>query len=111
MGALRKDSMSKQRYALPDLEAYLQATLRPVKPRTAFVSDLGAKLSKIPPAVRATPPILKYTVLAIAGAVSAAVIVVTGVRAAVTILGTLGLLVALKEQARQKQTATVRPSS
>jgi hypothetical protein len=103
--------MNKQRYALPDLEAYLQATLRPVKPRTAFVSDLGARLSKVHPAVRATPPILKYTVLAIAGAVSGAVILVTGVRAAVTVLGALGLLLAFREQARQKQTATVRSST
>jgi hypothetical protein len=53
---------------------------------------------------------LKYTALAIAGAVGGAVIVITGVRAVVTVLGALGLLVALKEQAHQKQGASVRLS-
>jgi hypothetical protein len=110
MGAQRKVGMTQQKYTLPDLEDYLRSTLRPVKPRTAFVSDLRARLAKVPPAVRATPPILKYTALAIAGAVGGAVIVITGVRAVVTVLGALGLLVALKEQAHQKQGASVRLS-
>jgi hypothetical protein len=58
--------------------------------------------------VQVTPPILKFTVLALAGAVSGALIIVTSVRTAVTILGALGLLVAFREQARQKQAAAVR---
>jgi hypothetical protein len=98
-----------RRYQISDLEAYLQSTLRPVDPRPAFVTSLKTRLAQIPPAARSTPRLVQYTLIGLAGAVTAAVLVVSGVRAAMTMIGAVGLMVHIADQARHKKGNRMQP--
>jgi hypothetical protein len=97
------------RYQIADLEAYLQSTLHPVNPRPAFVTGLKSRLAQITPVARSTPKTLQYAIIGVAGAATAAVLVISGVRAAVTIIGALGLMFHLTDQARQKKGNHMQP--
>ena len=85
---------------LADLEAYLEATLNPITPRPAFVNSLGIRLME---ATFSEPSVPQYVFLAVAGVISGIIIVVTGIRAAITILGALGIVRSLKGQIRQER--------
>jgi hypothetical protein len=75
-----------------ELEYYLRAILIPVEPRADFVSDLGARLTATPFEKKQFPVRFKYALLAVAGVISSFIIVITGIRATLTLLGAMGLM-------------------
>ena len=101
-------SLEGQDYELSDLEAYLEATFQPVKPRPGFVSILREKLLVIPIPVRSSLALFRYALLGIAGLVSSLIILVTGIRATVTVLGTLGILHHIRGEIQKRQTAQIQ---
>lgn len=85
---------------LSELESFLTRVYRPVTPRPDFVSGLRAKLVSLPEKNRLTPKVFKYTVLGIAGVLSSVILIVTGIRATMTIIGTVSLLRQIRNQDR-----------
>lgn len=90
---------------LSGIESYLQNLLKPVTPRPKFVSGLGERLlqTPIPPARWVT--FLGYTALISAGLISGAIILATGVRAVLAVIGALGVAHQIKEQKYQNRLA------
>jgi len=81
-----------------ELEYYLRTVLKPVEPRADFVSDLGARLAGAPYTKQRLPVRLQYALLAAAGLISSLIIVITGIRATLTLLGAMGLMRHIKGQ-------------
>ncbi len=93
---------------LADLEASLGKSLVPVEPRRAFVNGLKGRLMAAPePQLPSMSPALQYTLLGALGLVSGMIILVTGIRATVTLLGAIGLLSQFKKPERIP--GTLRP--
>lgn len=90
-------------YNLQQLELNLREIFPPVVPSTVFVSDLKKSLLKYPRWKIAIPDLLKSIMLVSAGLVSGLLILVTGIRAIVTILGTFKILRQIKTQVNNKQ--------
>jgi hypothetical protein len=81
-----------------ELENYLQEVLVPVSPRLSFVSGLKERLLEAPvPRLSSMPKGLQYTLLGALGVASGLLIIVTGIRATVTLLAALGLLSQMKK--------------
>lgn len=81
------------------LEEYLDESLLPVKPRQAFVAGLGSRLMTEPELqLPSISPVLQYTLLGALGFFSGVIIIMTGIRATITLLGTLGLLSQLRKR-------------
>jgi hypothetical protein len=89
------------------LEAYLQASLMPVSPRPEFIDGLRVRLNNAPIPKSTAPVVIQFGILAAAGMISGLILLVAGLRALVTILGTLGLLRHARGQ-RQEQAAAVQ---
>jgi len=85
---------------LLELEYYLLKVLKPVEPRAGFVSDLGARLADTQVTRIQFPFKVQYIFLAAAGLISSVIIVITGIRATVTLLGAMGLMRHIKTQAQ-----------
>ena len=83
-----------------ELEYYLRTILRPVEPKADFVADLGARLAHEPGKESYLPFKLQYALLAVAGLISSTIIVITGIRATLTLLGAMGLMRHIKGQAQ-----------
>jgi hypothetical protein len=82
-----------------EIEAKLQENLVPVKPRSAFVSSLKERILTAPePKLPSMPPALQYSILGALGLFSSVLIVVTGIRATVTLIGALGLISQLRKR-------------
>ena len=92
------------------LETLLDAIYQPVEPKPFFVSDLKARLMGAPIPVRTAPTRRQLAMLAVAGVVSGVIILVTGLRAAVTVLVALGILRQMKGQMGGSQAATLPPA-
>ena len=92
----RKELTQKE---IEEMEAKLQESLVPVTPRPTFVSALKGRLMTAPePKLPSMPPALQYTILGGLGLISSILIVVTGIRAAVTLIGALGLISQLRKR-------------
>ena len=78
---------------ITEMEDYLDDTLIPVKPSPTFISGLRDRLLVAPEQQLASmPPALQYTLLGVLGVFSGIIILVTGVRAMVTLWGAIGIL-------------------
>jgi hypothetical protein len=85
--------------ALAGLEDYLEESLLPVRPRQAFVAGLKNRLIMAPePQLPSIPPVLQFTLLGALGIFSGLLIIITGIRATITLLGALGLLSQLRKR-------------
>ena len=103
----------KNRRAVNDLasvENALAGILQPVRPSHEFVGGLRSRLLSKNPGLAFGSPNKKWqNALLVGGAVvSAIVLLVAGIRALISLLGTLGLLHQLNQQTKNKRTATVR---
>jgi hypothetical protein len=76
-----------------------------------FVSDLKARLVSESIIKQPTPPLSRYVLLAAAGLISSVILVITGVRATVTVLGALGILHHIREQVQHKQVVAIPPTA
>ena len=90
-------------YNLQELESNLREILRPVVPSQDFVADLKKRLLRYPRWKIALPAMLKSIMLVSAGLISGLIILVSGMRAIVTILGTFKILRQIKTQENKKQ--------
>jgi ribose/xylose/arabinose/galactoside ABC-type transport system permease subunit len=95
-------------YNLQELEANLRGILQPVVPTPDFVADLKKSLLRYPRWKIAFPGMLKSIMLVSAGLFSGAIILVTGIRAIVTILGTFKILRRIKTQVNKKQVSATQ---
>ena len=97
---------------LRELERHLASTLAPVEPRPEFIRNLRVKLiGKESKNILGLPPQRVREGLLIAGGVlSLFVVVLTGIRAALTVLSALGLL-QLKKQVENNSKAPLQPTA
>jgi ribose/xylose/arabinose/galactoside ABC-type transport system permease subunit len=95
-------------YNLKDLELNLREIFPPVVPSTIFVADLKKSLLRYPRWKIALPGMLKSIMLVSAGLVSGVLILTTGIRAIVTILGTFKILRQIKAQVNKKQVSATQ---
>ena len=100
----------KKDFSLSDLEADLQATLKPVEPRPVFRSELKVRLNQMHLQRRARLVMFRTLVLIFVGLISSVLIVITSVRAAITILGLLGIFRLVMNGPRSSKTVTSRPA-
>lgn len=64
------------------LEAYLDASLKPIHPRTEYLDAARQRLTQYTPPPATFPPALRYTLIFLLGLLSSAVIVIAGVKIA-----------------------------
>ena len=95
-------------YNLQDLDSNLREIFQPVVPSTVFVADLKKSLLRYPRWKITLPDMLKSIMLVSAGLVSGVLILVTGIRAIVTILGTFKILRQIKTQVNNKQVSATQ---
>ena len=82
-----------------ELEVNLDNALIPVKPRSAFVSGLQGRLLSLPePQLPAMPSAIQYLLLGFVGVLGGVLIILTGIRATLTLLGAIGILSQLKKR-------------
>jgi len=89
------------------IEDYLYSALYPVNPSSTFVQSLKSRLMDAPEPVNRSKEIMQYSLLGLAGVLSGIIIIVTGIRATVTILGALGILRQVRNRANRQGTAAV----
>ena len=97
-------------YNLQELESNLRVILLPVVPSLDFVTDLKKHLLRYPRWKIALPGMLKSIMLVGAGLISGVIILVTGIRAIVTIFGTFKILRQIKTQVNKKQVSATQTS-
>jgi len=90
-------------YNFQELESSLRKILLPVDPSPDFVADLKTSLLRYPRWKIAFPGVIKSIMLVSAGLISGTLILVTGIRAIVTILFTFKILRQIKTQVDKKQ--------
>ena len=82
-----------------EMEAKLKESLVPVNPRPVFVSALKERILTAPEVkLPSMPPALQYSILGALGLFSSILIIVTGIRATVTLIGALGLISQLRKR-------------
>ena len=89
---------------LPGIEIMLKTTLKPVTPRSEFVKNLRQRL--LDPdrlAVRIPQINTRHSlILSLAGIAGGTLFLVTGLRAVLSLIGALGVIVLLKRQGQTK---------
>jgi hypothetical protein len=85
-------------YNLQELESNLREIFQPVVPTTDFVAGLKKSLLRYPRWKIALPGMLKSIMLVSAGLLSGLIILVTGIRAIVTIFGAFKIFRQIKTQ-------------
>lgn len=95
----------KAHRSLAALESLLEASLKPVTPRQEFVQDLRARLvSGIEHKVLGMPLRTFQNVLLAVGAVaSGGILLFTGLRAVISLLGAIGLVRRYNQQAAERR--------
>jgi len=76
----------------PSIETYLGSALRPIQPRATFVAGLKSKLETEALTRRPGLSLLQMMLIAAIGISSSILLILTGVRAVVAVLGALSLL-------------------
>ncbi len=107
MKTFKRPDKSRREAELARVESYLRASLQPVEPRPAFAASLKARLAKETVTSTPAPMLFQYVLLSLAGIASGALLVLAGVRAAVTVLGLLGVLHQARGQMEAKRSTLV----
>ncbi len=95
----------------PSIETYLGSALRPIQPRATFVTGLRSKLKTEALTRRPGLSLLQFLLVAVIGMSSSILLVFTGVRVVVAVLGVLGLLRLASGPAHDKDSVTIAPAS
>ena len=96
--------LSKQRSAFDQeeigrMEEVMQESLVLVKPHPAFISKLKERILSAPePSVPSKAPVLQYALFGFVGIFSSILIIVTGIRAMITLLGALGIISQMRKR-------------
>jgi hypothetical protein len=107
MKTFKMPGKGKREAELARVENYLRATLQPVELRPAFAASLKTRLAKGSFTVTPAPILFQYVLLALAGIASGALLFLAGARAAVTVLGLLGILHTARGQMEAKRSSLV----
>ena len=99
---------------LAAMETYLQSMMEPVAPRPLFIKNLGERLfgrlaNDAPDLEVEIAP--HYALLAGAGILSSVLILVTSIRAFLTLKGTIVSLRRVRSQVAQKRSAPLTPAA
>lgn len=99
------------RMELVHLEGYLGRTLQPVTPRAEFVDALRDKLSRVDLQAEENllekgPRALHLALLGGAGILSSLLLVITGIRAVIALVGAIGAIKQMRQQLAAKPTIT-----
>jgi hypothetical protein len=94
----------------PSIETYLGSALRPIQPRATFVTGLKSKLETEALTRRPGLSLMQFILVTVIGISSSLLLVFTGVRAVVAILGALSLLRLTSARARKKTSVTIAPA-
>jgi len=92
---------------LSKFEKRLQSVLRPIIPNHNYVENLRARLQGAPQVRKNKSNFLRYSVLGFAGVLSSAILIVTGVRAALTFIGAIGIIYHAKGHLRNNSSVPV----
>jgi hypothetical protein len=95
------------RLELNHLEGYLERTLQPVAPRAEFVNTLRDKLSRVEiqaeeELLENEPRALHLALLGGAGILSSLLLVITGIRAVLALIGAIGALKQMRQRLEVK---------
>jgi hypothetical protein len=93
------------------IESYLGSALKPIQPRPVFVTGLRSKLATESRSRQAGLTILQYLILAAVGIGSGILLILTGARAIVAILGVLSVLRLNSGQTQKKPNITIVSAS
>lgn len=99
---------------LAAMERYLQSLMEPVTPRALFINNLrnrlfGRKDPVVPDLEVDFAP--HYALIAGAGILSSVLILITSIRALLTLKGTIGSLRRVRSQVAQKRSAPLTPAA
>jgi hypothetical protein len=94
----------------PSIETYLGSALRPIQPRATFVTGLKSKLEIEALTRRPGLSLLQFILVTMIGISSSLLLISTGVRVIIAVLGVLGLLRLTSARARKKDSYTVVPA-
>ena len=88
---------------LSNVEDDLRILFRPVKPRPSYVSESKTRLIQATQQKRSWLAALQLLIMAMTFIAGGVFILVLSIRAAITLLSTLGLLQLVKDEARRKR--------
>jgi hypothetical protein len=91
----------------PSIETYLGSALRPIQPRATFVSDLRSKLETEALTRRPGLSLLEFALVVVVGIFSSILLVFTGLRVLVAVLGALSLVRMTNATAHKKSSVTI----
>ena len=105
LGFFRMTKNKVDKKGILEIEALLDHYLRPVDPRPEFVSQLQQRLfDSARPVVRINgKKYLEYGFIAVASLIGSALVIMTGVRAVLTVMSALGILHFVKSRSDDKQ--------
>ena len=93
---------------LQGLESYLYETLKPVKPRHEFIEGLKGRVVVETNKNRSPSNPLQTTLIIAVGVISSVIILITGIRAALTLLDSIKILRLSRYQAKRQLVTPVR---
>ena len=97
-------------FDFPTIESYLGSALRPIQPRATFVNGLKSKLTTEALTRKVGLSTLQYLLIILVGISSTILIILSGTRAIVGVLGALGLLRLASSQQKEKNQVSVSPA-
>jgi hypothetical protein len=95
---------------LSEVDSYLDYIFQPVSPRSQFVNQLEKRLVATPPPRIYFSNVLQYTILGVVGFFSSLIILVTGIRATMTFIGTLSVLRQIRTEIQHKRETQINSS-
>lgn len=102
----RDEFLKASKDRLVELEQHLSGVLRPIKPRQEFVKGLRQRIDVLhKPSVVGNLSFFQFLLVVLAGVFSAAILMVMGTRALLSLLTALGIV----ETSRQKKPGQLSP--
>ena len=92
---------------IPQIESVLGAALRPVEPRSAFISGLRTRLVNEAHTSKPGLNTFHYLLLMMVGVITSILLILTGARAIIGVIGAMSILRLLGDQAKQKNEFSV----
>lgn len=107
---MKDNLVQKQRNS--ELESLLETYLVPVKPRPEFVKQLRRRLldSARPKVHFPGDKYLDYGLITLVSLAGSALVLITGIRAVLTVMSALGIIHLVKSQAEEKQVSSPEPA-
>jgi hypothetical protein len=107
---MKNNSVQKQSNL--ELESLLEKYLIPVKPRPEFVKRLRSRLldSTRPKVHFPGDKYVDYGLITLVSLAGSALVLITGIRAVLTVMSALGIIHLVRSQAEEKQVSSPKPA-